>query len=69
MAHLTFNQVAIRAVATAVPSFVQKVDLSERRAQKFAAQMGISQRHISITEQTSVELGYVALQDALEHAG
>ena len=69
MPKLSFNNVAIRAISAAVPSHVQKVDTSVRQDAKFVAQMGIAQRHISLTEQTSLELGYTAIKDALAHVG
>ena len=69
MPKLSFNNVAIRAITAAVPSNVQVIDTSVRSDAKFVAQMGIKQRHISLTEQTSLELGYVAIKNALEQVG
>ena len=69
MPKLSFDNIALRAIAAAVPSHVQAIDTSIRTNMRFVKQMGIKQRHISLTEQTSLELGYVALQEALAHAG
>ncbi len=68
MAQLTFSNIKIRAVAAAAPAYTQVVDTSDPFLAKFVAQMGISQRHISLTEQTALDLGYVALQQALDKA-
>ena len=69
MAHLTFPNIKIRAVAAAPPVYTQVVDTLDPFLAKFVAQMGISHRHISLTEQTALDLGYVALQQALDKAG
>ena len=69
MSKLSFNNVAIRAITAAAPSHVQVIDTEIRTNARFVAQMGIAQRHISVTEQTSLELGYVAVKDALDKAG
>ncbi len=69
MAQLAFNNVKIRAIAAAVPNFTQTIDTTNPFLAKFVAQMGISQRHISLTEQTALDLGYIALQHALDRAG
>lgn len=69
MSKLSFNNVAIRAITAAAPSHVKVIDTGIRTNARFVAQMGIAQRHISVTEQTSLELGYVAVKDALDKAG
>lgn len=69
MPSFQFSNVAIKAIATAVPDNVKKFDVSNRQTARFVKQMGIEQVHISITEQTAVDLGYVALQQALDKAG
>lgn len=69
MANLAFNNIKIRALAAAVPDFTQTIDTSDPFLAKYVAQMGISQRHISLTEQTALDLGYVALKQALNQAG
>lgn len=68
MAKLAFSNIKISAMAAAVPSFTQSIDTSDPLNVKYIKQMGIKERHISITEQTSVDLGYVALQEALAKA-
>ena len=66
MSDFSFSNVALRAFAAATPSNVIKFDTSERRVAKFVKQMGIEQVHLSITEQTPLDLGYVALEQALK---
>ena len=68
MASFSFFNIAIRAISTAVPVDVKKFDLSDRQAARFVKQMGIEQVHISLSEQTIVDLGYVALKQALAKA-
>ena len=68
MASFSFSNIAIRAISTAVPVDVKKFDLSDRQAARFVKQMGIEQVHISLYEQTIVDLGYVALKQALAKA-
>ena len=65
MSSFSFNNVALRAFAAATPSNVIKADLSDRRAAKFVKQMGVEQVHLSALEQTPIDLGYVALTQAL----
>lgn len=67
MSSFSFEQISIKAVAAAVPAHVHTFDQNSRRAQRFSQQMGIDEVHISLTEQTSLDLGYVALTSALEH--
>lgn len=69
MSSFTFNNVALRAFAVATPDHVIKADMSDRRMAKFVKQMGIEQVHISTTEQTPLDLGYVALSNALNQVG
>lgn len=74
MALLHFDNVGIAALAGALPDHVQKIDMdpSHPRAAyiaNFVKQTGIRQRHISITEQTATDLGYIALIHALDKAG
>lgn len=74
MALLHFDNVGIAALAGALPDHVQKIDMgpSHPRAAyiaNFVKQTGIRQRHISITEQTATDLGYIALLSALNTAG
>lgn len=69
MIKASFNNIAIKAVAAAVPSFVQKIiDHHDRYSSFFQKNVGVKQRHISITEQTCLDLGYIALQNALAKA-
>lgn len=73
MANLHFNNINVAGLAGAVPENVQVIDRDPNhpRASYIASyikQTGITQRHISLTEQTSVDLGYVALKKALKMA-
>jgi 3-oxoacyl-[acyl-carrier-protein] synthase-3 len=73
MAFLSFNNVGIAALTCAVPSFVQKINAESGRdpayVKTFLKQTGITQRHISLNEQTCVDLGYAAAEKALDKAG
>ena len=69
MSDFSFSNVALRAFAAATPSNVIKFNTSERRVAKFVKQMGIEQVHLSATEQTPLDLGYVALNKALANLG
>lgn len=74
MATFHFDNVKIAGVGAAVPEFVQAINLDPAHPHaaynaSFAKQTGVRQRHISITEQTGVDLGYVATMAALEKAG
>ena len=74
MAFLHFNNVGIAALAGALPEHVQKINTDPQHPRaayikNFVKQTGITQRHISITEQTSTDLGYAALCGALDRAG
>ena len=74
MAFLHFDNVGIAALAGALPEHVQKIDMDPQHPRaayikNFVKQTGIKQRHISITEQTSTDLGYAALRKALNIAG
>lgn len=68
-----FDNVRIAALACAVPSHVQIIDADNSSnptyVRNFQRQTGILQRHISITEQTSTDLGYAAALKVLEKAG
>lgn len=74
MGRLHFDTVALRALACAVPSFVQPVNLDPSLEQaayvrNFVRTIGIRQRHISLFEQTCTDLGYAAVSRALQRAG
>jgi len=74
MALLHFDNVGIVALAGVLPDHVQKINMDPQHPKAayiagFVKQTGIKQRHISITEQTSTDLGYAALLLALERAG
>lgn len=69
MSDFSFSNVALRAFAAATPSNVIKFNTSERRVAKFVKQMGVEQVHLSDIEQTSLDIGYVALTQALTQAG
>lgn len=66
MSDFSFSNVALRAFAAAAPNNVIKFDTSERRVAKFVKQMGIEQVHLSTTQQTPLDLGYIALSQALK---
>lgn len=72
MANFLYNNVNIVAVTCAVPSYCQVIDehliASDRYCKNFVKQTGVKRRYISITEQTCVDLGVVALKNALEIA-
>ena len=65
MSTFSFSNISLRAFAAAAPSNVIQFNTTERRVAKFVKQIGIEQVHISVTEQTPVDLGYVALTHAL----
>ena len=69
MSSFNFSNVALRAFAAAAPSYIYKLDTSDRRTAKFVKQMGVEEIHISATEQTPVDLAYVAINHALSQAG
>lgn len=69
MSSFNFSNVALRAFAAAAPSYTYKLDTSDRRTAKFVKQMGIEELHVSATEQTPVDLAYVAINQALAQAG
>lgn len=73
MAYLEFDNISIAALAGAVPAHVQTLEEAARRnpAQVYSFQKhtGVLQRHISVTRQTSVDLGYAAALKALGKAG
>lgn len=49
MSTFSFSNLAIKAVAAAVPAHVHTFDPNSRRAARFSKQMGIEQMHISLT--------------------
>ena len=73
MPFLTFDNVAIAGMAAAVPSHVQTLEDARKkmpdRVKSFEKVTGVHQRHISITRQTTVDLGVHAARRALERAG
>lgn len=74
MAYLHFDNIGIAALAGAVPEFVQHINTDPHHPRAayihdYMRQTGIRQRHISITEQTATDLGFAAIQLALERAG
>lgn len=74
MAFLHFDDVGIAALACAVPSFVQEIDTDPqgpraRYIRNFVKNMGITRRHVSVTEQTCTDLGHAAMLKALRRAG
>lgn len=68
-----FDNVRIAALTCAVPSFVQTIDAEKSPnpgyVHNFQKQTGVLQRHISLIEQTSTDLGYGAAIKALEKTG
>lgn len=74
MTYFQFNNVQFAALASAVPAHVQVINTSSENPRakyikSFTRQTGIKQRHISITEQTCTDLGYIAAQKALKKTG
>ena len=74
MADLSFDNVRFVALACAVPANVQSISLDpdDPKAayhKSFVRQIGISQRHISLTGQTCTDTGFVAAKAALKKAG
>lgn len=72
MPYLSFNNVKVSSLATAVPSHIQYIanndrECNERQIRLYIKQIGIVSRHISITEQTCTDIGYVAAQQALKN--
>lgn len=73
MPHLQYKNLHIAALSCAVPSNIQKINLDPSDPnygylKSFVRQIGITQRHISFTEQTATDTGYVAAVAALEKA-
>lgn len=73
MASFVYKNAKIRALTCCVPSFVQTINTDiegrgSRYIKMFVKQTGIRSRHISLLQQTCVELGLDALKRALEHA-
>lgn len=73
MASFSYHNVKIAGVACAVPEFVQFINLDPQHPDaaynsNFSKQTGIRQRHISIEQQTGVDLGYAAMIAALKKA-
>lgn len=73
MADLNFLNIHIAALSCAVPSHIQKIDVNPAKSnykylKSFIKQIGIKQRHISITEQTALDLGFAAAKAALKKA-
>ena len=71
---LQFDNIGFAALACAVPAHVQKADEDPNRPdaayiRNFIRQIGVRQRHISVTEQTCLDTGYAAACRALEKAG
>lgn len=72
MALLEFNNISIAALAAAVPDHIQTLEdaakLSPDQVRSFQKYTGVMQRHISITKQTSLDLGCAAAHKALKKA-
>lgn len=71
MPNLTFDNIRIAGLTSAVPENLQTLDHIEDRAQvrSFQKYTGVLQRHISATRQTSLDLGCAAAKKILEKAG
>lgn len=74
MAFLQFQNVRVAALACAAPEFKQEIRIDPaspraRYTRSYIKNIGVRQRQISITEQTSTDLGFAAAKRALEHAG
>ena len=73
MANFHYDNINIAGIACAVPEASQFINTDPAHPAasynaNFTKQTGIKQRHISKTEQTGVDLGYIALQAALKKA-
>jgi len=71
MSFLSYSNINIAGLAAAVPSHIQHRDMSQndRRSNAFFKRTGVKQRHISITSQTSMDMGFVASKSILKKAG
>lgn len=69
MPHFSFSDISIKALAAATPNNIKRFDTSSRKVARLVKQLGVEQIHISYTEQTVVDLGFVALKQALAKAG
>lgn len=74
MAFLHFGNIGIASLACAVPEYVQEIieDPALVHAgymKSFVRKIGIRQRRVSLIEQTSTDLGYAAIEKALDKAG
>lgn len=73
MAYLAFNNVRIASLCCVVPENIQTIfsgdyKPGENYQKNFIKRMGVSQRHISLTEQTCTDTGYQAAVNALKKA-
>lgn len=70
MSFLSYSNISIAGLAGAVPAHIQYRDMSQddRRSKLFFKRTGVKQRHMSITRQTSMDMGYVASKTILEKA-
>lgn len=71
MAFLHYEDIKIAALTSTVPKNTQKAIIPSdksagRYARNFIRQTGVLERHISMSEQTCTDLGYVAAKRALE---
>ncbi|MBR4877462.1 MAG: hypothetical protein IKU14_07110 [Rhodocyclaceae bacterium] len=72
MPYLKYDNIRIASLVTAVPAHRQCIDIPEelaandRLTKTYVKQIGVQSRHISITEQTCVDIGYAAARKALE---
>lgn len=71
MPYLRYDNIRIASLVTAVPAHRQSIQIPEdaandRQIKTYVKQIGIQSRHISITEQTAVDIGYAAARKALE---
>lgn len=72
MALLKFDNISIAGLAAAVPEHIQTLEeaakLNPAQVRSFQKHTGVLQRHISITRQTSLDLGCAAAKKALQKA-
>lgn len=75
MADFLFDNVHVSSLVTVVPSYVHKNLANSpdpkrsRYVRSFIKQTGVEQCHLSITEQTCTDYGYIASKIALQRAG
>ena len=74
MPFMKYDNIRVAGLAAAVPSHSQDIDMKPDRddaayVKSFVKNVGVTKRHISIIEQTSLDLCYAASLKAMEKAG